>query len=435
MAVSPAHATFTIVLTESGGNLVATGSGTINTAGLTKDGSGNSSNSLVPNWGMVTVGSGTADLYRGVSGPSSFGTAWGRTVDSASGDAVFTSPTVIYIKSGYVSGAPLSGSATWNGYTLADLGITPGTHTWSFGAGANADSVVLQVVSGAPAPTPTPAPTPALTPTPKPTPPPIPDLGDQPKVPGINSAINVVDMSKGSGPSITACLLGTIKQLLGANASYLGQTPNGAALIAVGGQTISFHPLAATTQASQGSGVVAGGAHSMGVGTSCGSLTVTPAVANLTDLGEALASMGLSVHINAHGVITATVNGRVYVVRPDYFVTHGTAAGAPRLQFGNDGVLRFTDGAGKVQVLHPGWYDPSGLQSIVSVALGGVLAIQVDGSAVLTRLNGSQVVLVPDMVLTPAPDGLGSSDWVNDRTDHYFYRIGTSYQGLTATRR
>lgn len=242
-------------------------------------------------------------------------------------------------------------------------------------------------------------------------------------------------MSKGSGPTITACLLSTIKQLLGADAVYLGQTTNGAALISVGGQTLSFHPLAANVQANQGSGVVAGAEHSMNVGTNCGTLTVAPAVANLTDLGKALAAIGLSVQINAQGVFTAAVNGRLHVVRPDYFVTQGAASGTPGLQFGSDGVLRFTDSLGKVQVLHPGWYDPSGLQSVVGAALGGVLTIQVDGRAVLTRLNGSQVVLVPDMMLTPAPDGLGSSNWVNDRTDHYFYRIGTSYQGLTAVPR
>ena len=47
--------------------------------------------------------------------------------------------------SGYVSGANLSETAAYNGATFASLHLTPGTYTWSWGTGANADSFTLQI--------------------------------------------------------------------------------------------------------------------------------------------------------------------------------------------------------------------------------------------------------------------------------------------------
>jgi hypothetical protein len=52
---------------------------------------------------------------------------------------------------GYVSGTSLSGSATYSG-TIASVGATPGTYTWTWDKGAN--SFVLNVVkpTGVPEP-------------------------------------------------------------------------------------------------------------------------------------------------------------------------------------------------------------------------------------------------------------------------------------------
>ena len=148
-----------------------------------------------------------------------------------------------------------------------------------------------------------------------------------------------------------------------------------------------------------------------------------------------IAAMGLSAQVDSKGIITATVNGQLYAVRPDYVVTQGTATGTPSLQFGSDGLLRFTDSAGKVQILRAAFLNPLGLQSAITGALGGILTIQVDGSGVFTQINGSQLALAPEMVLSPAPNGLGSANWVNDSPNHYRYLIAAYYQGLTATAR
>lgn len=265
--------------------------------------------------------------------------------------------------------------------------------------------------------------------------PPIPTLGTPPAVPGVGSQPTVLNMAGGSGPAITTCLLNALKQMFGSDASYLGQSASGVVQIAQAGQVISFYPLAATTSTSQGIGISLGGDGSLRIGTSCGTLTVAPAVANVADLGAALSALGLNVQMGAQGVMTANVNGTLYAVRADYFVGKGTATGSPSLVFGSDGVLRFTDSAGNVQILRAAFLDPLSLQTAMATALGGTLTIQADGSGVFTQINGQQLLLAPEMKLSAASSGQGLANWVNDKANHYLYRIVAYYQGLSATAR
>ena len=45
----------------------------------------------------------------------------------------------------YVPGDPLSGTSVYARATFASLGVTPGTYVWTWGSGANADSLTLQI--------------------------------------------------------------------------------------------------------------------------------------------------------------------------------------------------------------------------------------------------------------------------------------------------
>jgi hypothetical protein len=49
------------------------------------------------------------------------------------------------VQAGYVSGSSLSATTTWNNQTLATMGLTGGTYTFSWGAGVNADSLVVNI--------------------------------------------------------------------------------------------------------------------------------------------------------------------------------------------------------------------------------------------------------------------------------------------------
>ena len=430
LAATPAHAVYNIVYTESGGNVVATGSGSINTAGVSLSaisiGCVGGMGFIHPSHPTACLGTGSVGSYfSALTRPLNLGPGSQAPATSGSGQPVFLDVSTIYLPPGYTSGAALSNTATWAGKTLATLGVTVGTYTWSFGTGANADSVVLYVGT-----------TPPSTVVPSPvTPPPIPGQVGQPPVPGLVSQLGVLDLSTGSGPAMTTCLLSTVKQMFGADASYLGQLPGGAAQVSVGGKSISFYPLSASTSTARGVGAFLRNDNSLDVGTSCGTFTVVPGIEDRADLGAALTSLGLNADLDANGVFTATVDGTLYAVRPDYFVTQGTATGTSSLQFGSDGLLRLTDKAGHVQILRAAFLNPAALQAAMGTALGGTLAIDTDGNGVFTRINGDQLALTPEMALSPAPAGLASPNWVNDRPGHYMYRIGAYYQGLTATPR
>jgi hypothetical protein len=137
-------AAFIITFKQVDTNTVeADGLGSINTSALTFEGSGAHPVSLVnPGLGQVTVGpttSPSADLYKGFTGPLSFGSG-GGAASRGSGDIVAivggggsVTPTLA-VPAGYVSGTPLSDSATWDNTTISNLGLTPGTYTPGHGA-------------------------------------------------------------------------------------------------------------------------------------------------------------------------------------------------------------------------------------------------------------------------------------------------------------
>lgn len=242
-----------------------------------------------------------------------------------------------------------------------------------------------------------------------------------------------LDLSGGYGPTLTNCLMTTARQILGADAVYLGQV-DGGARISVGGKVISFYPLKANAATGQSADIHLLATNDLNVGTSCGSLNAVPALYNPTEFIAVLNAMGLSPQINALGVITVAVGSNLYVVRPDYVVTPGRA-GTASLTLGTDGLYRFTDSAGNTQLMRAAFLNTDTLQALAGALMGGYVAIQSDGTGLLTRLDGSQAVLVPAMVLGGVPASLSITDWVSDAPNHFLYRVGGYSQGLSSTPR
>jgi hypothetical protein len=159
VAAPHAHAAFIITLIQSGGNVVATGAGTINMAALAPGSLQNNSGFINPSFGVLGLGAAVAQpndeqAFAGISGPSNFGAGTGVTASSGGGSFVELAVIgdAIDVPVIYASGTALAGTATWASATFASLGITPGTYTWTWGTGPNADSFTINAVSAAPEP-------------------------------------------------------------------------------------------------------------------------------------------------------------------------------------------------------------------------------------------------------------------------------------------
>lgn len=153
-----AHAVYTINLSQVGSDVVMSGSGQLNTTGMTSTVLNSSCSSRFdpPNT-TVCLGSGNYGLRfgSGITGagvPSAMGTlqVFGT---SASGMPVVMSTNDLYLPAGYVSNSPITSSATFNATTLAAMGAVNGTYTMTLTSG---DTIVINVGAVAPAAAPVP---------------------------------------------------------------------------------------------------------------------------------------------------------------------------------------------------------------------------------------------------------------------------------------
>jgi hypothetical protein len=162
-----AQAGFVLDINQVGADVVGTGSGTIDLADLTSLGSTNGGGLI---WGNPTpdssgIGLGgvvpqAVDGWIGtVTGSTAiFATGGLLEADSGSGDAVdiiplYDSPQgAIFVPTGYVSGSALSDTSTWDNTTIAALGLIPGTYTYNWGSGADADFFTINIGQSTPEP-------------------------------------------------------------------------------------------------------------------------------------------------------------------------------------------------------------------------------------------------------------------------------------------
>ena len=146
-----ARANFIETISQVGNNVVATGSGTIDLAGLSFIGTTTTppGTSIVPNQGEFYADAANGvDFYQSISGPTSFGSGgFTGTFNSSGAGAGIVGFASVYLSvpQGYLSGNALSDTFTFNNKTFASLGITPGTYTWTWGTGMHADSLTLQI--------------------------------------------------------------------------------------------------------------------------------------------------------------------------------------------------------------------------------------------------------------------------------------------------
>jgi len=96
---------------------------------------------------FIMGSNGDYDTYSGfTSTPSNFGTGGGGPSTSASGDifgVIFqgTPPYELVVPKSYVTGSAISSTQTFSGETFGSLGLVPGTYTYTWGSGANADLI------------------------------------------------------------------------------------------------------------------------------------------------------------------------------------------------------------------------------------------------------------------------------------------------------
>jgi len=130
-----ANAAFVVNITEVGSDVVATGTGSIDTAALHYLGSESSDPYMVPSGDAILLGlTGQFGVYgASINGPASFGSGGDTHASSGLGDlvGVAASGGELAVPVGYVSGAPLTDSTTFDNATFASLGLTPGTYTFT----------------------------------------------------------------------------------------------------------------------------------------------------------------------------------------------------------------------------------------------------------------------------------------------------------------
>jgi hypothetical protein len=155
-ASQPAQAAYIVTLAQQGSDVVATGSGTIDLAGLSL-GPG-CVLGCITNAGInpiiATISTGPviavpSQIYVGFTGPTSFGSGGFTLPSSGSGDVAGIDGFfgILPVPLGYVSSSPLSDTSTYDNQTLSSLGVTPGTYVWTWGSGATADSFTLNVIA------------------------------------------------------------------------------------------------------------------------------------------------------------------------------------------------------------------------------------------------------------------------------------------------
>ena len=159
-AAQSAHAAMTLSINNEADNVVATANGSIDLTALTFVENGANFSSIEPDAAALLSGE-VEDIgvYVGLSGPASWGSGGQTVATSSSGDGflIVGLQGAIAVPQGYTSGANLSSEAVFSGATIAGLGLTPGSYTYTWGSGPDADSLIVNISAAAPPSVPEPS--------------------------------------------------------------------------------------------------------------------------------------------------------------------------------------------------------------------------------------------------------------------------------------
>jgi PEP-CTERM motif len=161
LTATSANASVVINIAQSGANVVATMSGTINIQLNTQDGSSGLGGYIRSTDAVIFFGSGSSKSYRIFAGPTSWGPGTGFTLGAVSpgnsdfGLAAQGVGTTVYVPQNYVFGSALSGTITYTGTSIAALGLTSGIYTYtSLSSSISVDTITVNIGSLAAVPEP-----------------------------------------------------------------------------------------------------------------------------------------------------------------------------------------------------------------------------------------------------------------------------------------
>jgi hypothetical protein len=150
LSVLPTNAGYVVTLKREGSDVVANGSGAIDLTGLTfNEDRFTTIPQMLPSVGLFLAGTDQRPMltaYTGITGPMSFGSGGSTLATSGTFVGVRGDDGFFIVESDYVSGSPLSDSATYSGQTFSSLGVTPGVYTWKWGTGSNQNFTLDAVV-------------------------------------------------------------------------------------------------------------------------------------------------------------------------------------------------------------------------------------------------------------------------------------------------
>jgi hypothetical protein len=141
---------FNVTITKVGNDVVWSGSGKFNLTALTSLGTNTIGGGYGANQAVWAVGPNVLlDTYSGtITYPTSFGSG-GTPVTSNTGSTFGILPggsgRLLYVPSGYTSNSTISGTSTYANQTIAGMGLSGGTYTWSWGSGGNTSTLVMTI--------------------------------------------------------------------------------------------------------------------------------------------------------------------------------------------------------------------------------------------------------------------------------------------------